>query len=126
MWSISCVFKLGFLLRSSLVVVAVFSELVSACGVAGVTLLWSGRDGTFDFSGEESFAQCRQSHPDRSNLVSSDAGPLDFDGLEFGVSVAKSSSVSSPDRSNRVASSIVTRRCDRLFGSRECFLASLE
>ena len=99
--------------------------------VAVVTLPWSGRDGTFDFSGEVSFAQCRQSHPHRSNLVSSmvhgsDAGFLDIDGLEFGVSVAKSSSVLSPDRSNRVASLIVTRRCDSLFGSRECFLASLE
>ena len=45
---------------------------------------------TPDFSGEVRFAQCRQSHPDRSNLVSSmvygsDAGSLDFDGLEFGL-----------------------------------------
>ena len=45
----------GFLLRSSLVVAAVFSELVSACGVAGVTSHWSGRHGTFDFSGEVRF-----------------------------------------------------------------------
>ena len=71
----------------------VFSELVSAFGVAGVTLHYGGRDGAFDFSGEVSFSQWRDSHPDRSNSVSSmvygsDAGSWDFDGLEFGLSVA--------------------------------------
>ena len=88
-----------------------FSELVSACGVAGVTSHSSGSDGTFDFSGDVRFAQWRDSHPDRSNLVlsmvdESDAGSLDFDGLEFGVSVANSSLASPPDGSNRVASSL--------------------
>ena len=88
---------------------AVLSELVSACGVAGVTSHGSGRDGTFDLTGEVSFSQWRESHPDRRNLVSSmvygsDAGTLDFDGLEFGVSVVSSSLASPPDRSNRVAS----------------------
>ena len=99
----------GLLLLSSLVVVAVFSELVSPCGAAGVTSHSGGLHGTFDFTGEVRFAQCRQSHPDRSNLVSSmvygsDAGTLDFDGLEFGVSVVSSSLASPLDRSDRGAS----------------------
>ena len=80
-----------------------------ACGVARVTSHWSGRHGTFEFTGEVSFAKCWDSHPDRSNLVSSmvlvnGAGSLDFDGLEFGVLVLSSSLVSPRDRSNRVAS----------------------
>ena len=99
----------GLLLLSSLVVVAVFSELVSPCGAAGVTSHSGGLHGTFDFTGEVRFAQCRQSHPDRSNLVSSMVcvngdGSLDFDELEFGVSVVSSRLPSPPDRSNRVAS----------------------
>ena len=47
----------ALLLRSSLVVVVVFSEIVMAFGFAGVTSHSSGRHGTFDFSGEVRFAQ---------------------------------------------------------------------
>ena len=99
----------GLLLLSSLVVVAVFSELVSPCGAAGVTSHSGGLHGTFDFTGEVRFAQWRASHPDRSNLVLpmvfvSGDGSLDFDGLEFRVSGVSSSLASPPDRSNRVAS----------------------
>ena len=73
----------ALLLRSSLVVETVLSELVGAFGVAGVTSHWSGRHGTFDFSAFDV-------SPDRSNLVLSmvcvkSDGSLDFDGLEFGV-----------------------------------------
>ena len=78
-------------------------------GLSGVTSHWSGRHGTFDFTGEVRFAQWRDSNPDRSNLVSSMVcvngdGSLDFDELEFGVSVVSSRLPSPPDRSNRVAS----------------------
>ena len=77
--------------------------------LSGVTSHWSGRHGTFDLTGEVRLVQRRESHPDRSNFVSpmvfvSGDGSLDFDGLEFGVSVASSSLASPPDRSNRVAS----------------------
>ena len=78
-------------------------------GLSGATSHWSRRHGTFDYSGEVRFAQWRESHSDRSNLVASmvfvkSGGSLDFDGLEFGVSVVSSSLASPPDGSNRVAS----------------------
>ena len=63
--------------------------VVTASGIAGVTSHWSGRHGTFDFTGEVRFAQCCLPYPDIGNLVLpmvcvSGDGSLDFDGLEFG------------------------------------------
>ena len=80
-------------------------------GFSGVTSDWSGRHGTFDFSGEVRFAQWRGSHSDRRNSVASMAfvnsgGSLDFGGLEFRVSVANSGLASLSGGSNRVASSM--------------------
>ena len=112
----------GLLLLSSLVVVAVFSELVSACGVAGVTSHSSGSDGTFDFSGEVTFAQWRDSHPDRSNLVLSMDLSLEYQfRVQARLHLLTEATVSPPFW---LASLIVTRRCDRLFGARNCFLTS--
>ena len=133
-------------------------------GVTGMTSDWSRRHGTFDFSGEVRFAQWRESHPDRSNLVASMVcvsgdGSLDIAGFEFGV-CSFWLAISSLVRIGRdwsgldwlgqawsgfghhwklrfqawfhppaeatalhpfwLASSIVTRRCDRLSGACQC------